>query len=330
MNISASAGAVVPRLRISNRFISNLKKISELKLFTIIWKTVFSRRQMFSGSESNIFERGKARQARSKSRLTLRLCRSLLFFDYLPSPAQLQPRQILFFMNPIKNNPQFSPTPREASTPSARAPLKEKVLTAAEQQSLTPDAVIESLKEGNQRYMNNDLTERDHSALVRDAVAGQYPKAVILSCLDSRVNVEDVFDRGIGDLFVARVAGNFVNEDMLGSMEFGCKVSGAKLILVLGHESCGAIKAAIDDVKLGNITAMLAKIKPAVEKSRDFVGEKTSANSAFVDCVAKQNIANTIENIRLKSPILNEMENNGEIKIVGAYYNLRTAEVMFL
>jgi len=215
-------------------------------------------------------------------------------------------------MNPIGNNPQFSPTPSEASTPSAKPPLKEKVLTAAEQQALTPDAVIQSLKEGNQRYMNNDLTERDHSALVRDAVAGQYPKAVILSCLDSRVNVEDVFDRGIGDLFVARVAGNFVNEDMLGSMEFGCKVSGAKLILVLGHESCGAIKAAIDDVKLGNITAMLAKIKPAVEKSRDFVGEKTSANSDFVDCVAKQNIANTIENIRLKGPILKEMEKMGK------------------
>jgi carbonic anhydrase len=213
---------------------------------------------------------------------------------------------------------------------SIKTSLKEKVLTAAEQQALTPDIVIQSLKEGNRRYMNNDLTERNHSALVRDAVAGQYPKAVILSCLDSRVNVEDVFDRGIGDLFVARVAGNFVNEDILGSMEFGCKVSGAKLILVMGHESCGAIKAAIDDVKLGNITAMLTKIKPAVEKSQDFAGEKTSANSDFVDRVAKQNIANTIENIRLNSPILKQMEDNGEIKIVGAYYNLRTAEVAFL
>ena len=127
--------------------------------------------------------------------------------------------------------------------------LKEKTLTAAEQKALTPDMVIQSLREGNTRFMKNDLTARDHSALVRNATAGQYPKAVILSCLDSRVPVEDVFDKGIGDLFVARVAGNFANDDILGSMEYGCKVSGAKLILVMGHEYCGAIKAAIDHVK---------------------------------------------------------------------------------
>ena len=215
-------------------------------------------------------------------------------------------------------------------TKSMQTPLKEKVLTADEQKALTPDMVIQGLKDGNRRYMNNDLTERDHSALVRDAAAGQYPKAVILSCLDSRVNVEDVFDKGIGDLFVGRVAGNFVNEDMLGSMEFGCKVSGAKLILVLGHESCGAIKAAIDDVKLGNITAMLTKIKPAVVKSQDFKGEKTSKNDDFVAYVAKNNVKNTIETIRAKSPILKEMEDKGEIKIVGAYYSLKTGEVIFL
>ena len=130
--------------------------------------------------------------------------------------------------------------------------------------------------------MNNDLTARDHSAMVRNASQGQFPKAVILSCLDSRVPVEDVFDKGIGDLFIARVAGNFVNEDILGSMEYGCKVSGAKVVLVLGHKSCGAIKAAIDNVKLGNITAMLTKIKPAVVKSQNFTGEKTSKNDAFV------------------------------------------------
>jgi len=190
--------------------------------------------------------------------------------------------------------------------------------------------VIQSLKEGNKRYVSNDLTARDHSAMVRNASKGQYPKAVILSCLDSRVPVEDMFDKGIGDLFVGRVAGNFVNEDLLGSMEFGCKVSGAKLILVLGHESCGAIKAAIDDVKLGNITAMLTKIKPAVVKSRDFTGEKTSKNDAFVEYVARNNVISTIETIRSKSPILKEMADKGEIKIVGAYYNLKTGEVIFL
>ena len=220
-----------------------------------------------------------------------------------------------------------SPDNREVTTKPA---LKEKVLTAEEQKALTPDMVIESLKAGNRRYMNSNLTERDHSALVRDAAAGQYPKAVILSCLDSRVNVEDVFDKGIGDLFVARVAGNFVNEDILGSLEFGCKVSGAKLVLVLGHESCGAIKAAIDNVELGNITAMLTKIQPAVEMSQDFAGEKTSKNSNFVDYVVKNNIVNTINTIRLRSTILKEMEDNGEIKIVGAYYNLQTGEVVFL
>ena len=157
---------------------------------------------------------------------------------------------------------------------AVQAPLREKVLSAADQAALTPDMIIQSLKDGNARFMKNEITARDHSAMVRNASLGQYPKAVILSCLDSRIPVEDIFDKGIGDLFVARVAGNFVNEDILGSMEFGCKVSGAKLVLVLGHKSCGAIKSAIDDVKLGNITAMLSKIKPAIRKSQDFSGDK--------------------------------------------------------
>jgi carbonic anhydrase len=208
--------------------------------------------------------------------------------------------------------------------------LREKVLTAEEQAALTPDLVIQSLKEGNSRFMKNNITSRDHSSMVRNAAGGQYPKAVILSCLDSRVPVEDVFDKGIGDLFIARVAGNFVNEDILGSMEFGCKVSGAKLILVLGHESCGAIKAAIDDVKMGNITAMLEKIKPAVIKSQDFGGEKKSKNDAFVEYAAKNNVLNTIETLKAKSSILKEMVNKGEIKIVGAYYNINTGEVIFI
>lgn len=209
-------------------------------------------------------------------------------------------------------------------------PLREKVLTAEEQKALTPDMVIESMKLGNKRFMDNDLTARDHSAMVRNAAKAQYPKAVILSCLDSRVPVEDVFDKGIGDLFVARVAGNFANEDILGSIEYGCKVSGAKLVLVLGHESCGAVKAAIDNVKLGNITAMLTKVQPAVTKSQDFAGEKTSENDAFVTYVAKNNVVNTIEMIKLKSPILKEMAGKGEIKIIGAYYDLKTGEVIFL
>ena len=206
----------------------------------------------------------------------------------------------------------------------------EKVLTAEEQKVLTPDAVIQSLKEGNKRFVSNNLTSRNHSAMVRKAAAGQYPKAAVISCIDSRVPVEDLFDKGIGDLFVGRVAGNFVNEDLLGSLEYSCKVSGAKLVVVLGHASCGAIKAAIDRVELGNITAMLTKIQPAVTQAQDFHGEKTSKNYDFVDYVAKKNVSNTIETIRAKSPILREMEDKGEIKIVGAFYNLKTGEVTFL
>ena len=212
----------------------------------------------------------------------------------------------------------------------SRSPLRENVMTAEEQRALTPDQVILDLKEGNRRFVNNDLTRRDHSAMVRNAAKGQYPVAVILSCLDSRVPVEDIFDKGIGDIFVARVAGNFVNEDILGSMEFGCKVSGAKLILVVGHENCGAIKAAIDNVKMGNITAMLTKIKPAVERSRDFKGDQSSKNDAFVDEVCRNNVLNTIEAIKSGSPILKEMAEKGEIKIVGAVYSLKTGAVTFL
>ena len=213
------------------------------------------------------------------------------------------------------------------NTPKA---LKEKVLTAAEQKALTPEMVLQSLKDGNKRFMSNNTTARDHSAMVRDAAAGQYPKAVILSCIDSRIPVEDVFDKGIGDLFVGRVAGNFVNEDLLGSLEYGCKISGAKLILVMGHESCGAIKAAIDHVKLGNITSMLTKIEPAVIRSNSFKGKHTSKNKGYVECVAKNSIVNTMETIKLKSPILKEMADKGEIKIVGAYYNIHTGEVNFI
>ena len=209
-------------------------------------------------------------------------------------------------------------------------PLVYKVLTAEEQAALTPEKILAALKAGNKRFMNNDITARDHSAQVRNSTMGQYPKAVILSCLDSRVPVEDVFDRGIGDIFVGRVAGNFVNEDLLGSMEFGCKVAGAKLILVMGHEHCGAVKAAIDDVELGNITAMLSKIKPAVELVSDFKGEKTSKNDAFVHAVCESNVKNTINQIRKNSPILKEMEDNGKIIIVGAVYDLDDGEVAFL
>jgi len=207
--------------------------------------------------------------------------------------------------------------------------LVETVLTKEEQDALTPDEVIQALKDGNNRFISNDLTSRDHSAQIRKSTLAQYPKAIVLSCVDSRVPVEDVFDRGIGDLFVARVAGNFVNEDILGSMEFACKVSGSKLILVMGHEHCGAVKAAIDNVKLGNITPMLSKIRPAVDKV-EYSGDRTSKNQEFVHMVAESNVMSTIDQIRLKSPILKEMEENGEIRIVGGLYDMDNGVVTFI
>ena len=208
-------------------------------------------------------------------------------------------------------------------------PLVEKILTAEEQAQLTPDEVIQSLKEGNQRFINNDLTARNHTEQVRKSTHGQFPKAVVLSCLDSRIPVEDVFDKGIGDIFVARVAGNFVNEDILGSMEFGCKVAGSKIIMIMGHESCGAVKAAIDKVELGNITSMLTKINPAVEKSQNFEGDKTSKNGEFVSYVSENNVKLNMETIRRESPILREMEENNEIKIIGSIYDMDSGLVTF-
>jgi carbonic anhydrase len=218
----------------------------------------------------------------------------------------------------------------ETEKPSTHASIREHVLTSEEQKTLTPIVVMKDLEEGNKRYAQNHLTENDYIGMLHSSAQGQYPEAFILSCIDSRVPVEEVFDKAIGDLFVGRVAGNFVDEDILGSMEYGCKVSGAKLIVVLGHESCGAIKAAIEHERLGNITAMLAKIEPALEMSKDFVGERTIENHAFVERVVKDNIINTIHTIPLKSPVLKEMLDKGEIKIVGAYYSFETGEVSFL
>jgi len=232
-------------------------------------------------------------------------------------------------MAACNNQPEQKTMANQTEVEDKVKPLVQEVLTQEQRDALTPDDVIKSFKEGNERFVNNDLTARDHSAQVRKSAIGQFPKAVVLSCLDSRVPVEDVFDRGIGDIFVGRVAGNFVNEDLLGSMEFGCKVAGSKLILVLGHEHCGAVKAAVDDVKLGNITAMLSKIRPAVDKVA-YEGDRTSKNEEFVAKVCESNVVHTIEQIREKSPILKEMEENGQIKIVGGVYDMDPGIVTFL
>ena len=209
-------------------------------------------------------------------------------------------------------------------------PRIERVLTAEEQAALTPDQVLRELKQGNKRFTSGTVTSRDHSAMVRDAASGQFPKAMVLSCVDSRIPVEDVFDRGIGDMFVARVAGNFENTDILGSMEFATKVSGAKLILVLGHTDCGAVKAAIDGAELGNITAMLENIQPAIDEFSDYDGEKNSANKEFVRMVTEKNIRLTMDDIRQRSEIMSALEQEGQLKIVGALYDMHTGNVDFL
>nr|WP_297309566.1 carbonic anhydrase family protein [uncultured Flavobacterium sp.] len=209
--------------------------------------------------------------------------------------------------------------------------IETHVLTKEEQEKLTPDKVIADLIAGNKDFTEDNLTVRNSTKLVREAALGQYPEAVVLSCLDSRVPVEDVFHKAIGEIFVARVAGNIINPDILGSLEYACKVSGSKVIVVLGHEYCGAIKSSIDGVKLGNITTMLEKIEPAiVEAKQNFKGEANAKNPEFVDEVCKFNVFNSIEEIRKHSPILKEMEDNKEIKIVGAVYDMKTGKVNFL
>ncbi len=196
------------------------------------------------------------------------------------------------------------------------------------QDTLTADNVLQDLLNGNARFVANNTNSADTKALVEQTISGQYPKAVVLSCIDSRVPVELIFDQTIGDIFVARVAGNFENTDILGSLEYSCKVAGSKLVFILGHESCGAVKAACDHVELGNITALLNNIQPAVKLSESQVsGAHDSSNVEFVNQTIKNNVELTIERIREKSPILKEMEGNGEIKIVGGVYHLSNGKV---
>ena len=206
-----------------------------------------------------------------------------------------------------------------------------KAITKEVQDKLTPMLVLEDFIEGNSRFIANKANTADHKALITQTTTGQHPKAIVLSCIDSRVPVELIFDQTIGDVFVARVAGNFENTDILGSMEYSCKVAGSKLVFILGHESCGAVKAACDHVELGNITAMLDNIQPAVKKSEGEVsGEHNSSNIRFVDKTIENNVLLTIERIREKSPILKEMEAMKEIKIVGGVYHISSGKVTLL
>jgi carbonic anhydrase len=201
-------------------------------------------------------------------------------------------------------------------------------LTKAQRDTLTPDDIITLMKKGNERFRLGQESPHDYLAQQRASAKGQYPAAVILSCIDSRAPAETIMDLGIGDCFNARVAGNIANDDILGSMEFACKVAGAKVVLVMGHTACGAIKGAIDKVQLGKLTGLLVKIRPAVDATR-YQGERSAKNYDFVDAVARKNVELTLADIRRRSAVLAELEKSGAVKIGGAMYNLETGQVDF-
>jgi carbonic anhydrase len=206
------------------------------------------------------------------------------------------------------------------------ANLLKETLTKESRDAMTPDDILKSFMDGNQRFMNNELTPRDFAAQAKGTAGGQHPEAVILSCIDSRVPVEYIFDKGIGDIFVARVAGNVEDEDILGSLEYATAVAGSKVVMVLGHESCGAVKSAIVEFDAGspNVDHLLGQIEPAVNKIE---GERNADNKDYVKSVIKENVHLTIEDIRNRSSIIKSLEEEGKIKLVGAYYNLSTGKV---
>ncbi|WP_046746134.1 carbonic anhydrase family protein [Kordia zhangzhouensis] len=206
-----------------------------------------------------------------------------------------------------------------------------KAHTKETQATMTPDKSLQFLMQGNERFQQNLKANRNLLQQVNDTRNGQFPFATILSCIDSRVSAELVFDQGLGDIFSIRIAGNFVNEDILGSMEFACKLAGTKLIVVLGHTSCGAIKGACDHARLGNLTSLINKIEPAVDAVAEPTDEsqRNSKNIEFVNNVAIKNVEMTIDNIRKQSPVLAELEEDGEIKIVGGMYDISNGKVTF-
>jgi carbonic anhydrase len=196
-------------------------------------------------------------------------------------------------------------------------------------ESMTPEVILQRFKDGNERFLEKKMLHRDYTRQVNATASGQHPYAIIVSCIDSRIPAEIIFDKGIGDVFNARVAGNFVNTDILGSIEYACKVSGAKLILIMGHSSCGAIKSACDHVKLGNITAMLANIQPSVDAVKGFEGVRNSKNDAFVQAVAKENVLRTKAKVLKDSPIIKDMVNHQQVVIACCMYDVATGQVEF-
>ncbi|MGB4845884.1 MAG: carbonic anhydrase family protein [Ferruginibacter sp.] len=204
-----------------------------------------------------------------------------------------------------------------------------KTLTKEMQTAITPTQALQLLKEGNHRFMNNLKANRNLLQQANETSDGQHPFAVILSCIDSRTSAELIFDQGLGDIFSARIAGNILNEDILGSMEFACKVAGSKIIVVLGHTKCGAVKGACDHVEMGNLTALLSKIQPAVYDENTVKENRNSTNNEFVEKVSAINVKRTVHGIMERSPILKEMIEKGEIGIVGGTHDITNGEVTF-
>ena len=209
--------------------------------------------------------------------------------------------------------------------------LTDHTQTQLSQAAIRPGDALQMLKEGNARFVNKSAISRDYEKQIEMTTNGQFPFAAVVSCIDSRIPTEIVFDQGIGDIFNARIAGNFVNDDILGSLEFACKLAGSKLIVIMGHTSCGAVKGACDHAELGNLTGMLDKIKPAMENVKTSDGEeRNSSNLKFVNEVAVQNVYMNIEKLKRESPVLNEMFQNREIEIVGAMYDVASGRVDFI
>ncbi len=204
-----------------------------------------------------------------------------------------------------------------------------RTLTKEVRDAITPAQAIDLLKKGNERFVSNLKMNRNLLQQVNETSEGQHPFAVILSCIDSRTSAELIFDQGLGDIFSVRIAGNIQNDDILGSMEFSCKVAGAKIIVVLGHTKCGAVKGACDSVKMGNLTGLLQKMKPALDAEKTVTANRDANNAEFVEKVAALNVRNTKKEILAKSPILREMIQNNEIALIGAMYNVETGAVEF-
>jgi carbonic anhydrase len=222
-----------------------------------------------------------------------------------------------------------SPPTAETTPAAAPTPVATVSMTKERQATVTPDSALSMLKEGNARFVSGEMLERDLTQQIEATSEAQYPYASILTCIDSRSGPELVFDQGIGGVFAPRVAGNVVNEDILGSLEYASRVAGSRLVVVLGHTSCGAVKGACDMVKLGNLTPLLGRLRTVVD-SVEHTGDRTSANHEFVDMVAEANVKDVVGDIRERSQVLAEMETKGEIKIVGAMLNVSTGQVTFL